>query len=73
MRQTYPGCEGITVQQNNERSGGQHALHYHLHIIPRYRSDLFGIEIPTGERTPAPEAERAKFGQLIQEALAVMQ
>jgi histidine triad (HIT) family protein len=71
MRQAYPGCEGITVQQNNERSGGQHALHYHLHVIPRYHGDLFGTEMPTGERTPAPEAERARFSRLIQEALLV--
>lgn len=70
MRQTYPGCEGITLQQNNERSGGQHALHYHLHIIPRYHTDLFGTEILKGERTPAPEVERAKFGQLMRDALA---
>lgn len=69
MRQTYPGCEGITIQQNNERSGGQHAPHYHLHIIPRYHSDLFGTEIQTGERNPAPEAERAKFSRLMQRAL----
>lgn len=69
MRQTYPACEGITLQQNNERSGGQHALHYHLHVIPRYKGDLFGTEIQTGARTPAPETERAKFSKLIRDAL----
>lgn len=73
MRQTYPECVGITLQQNNEHSGGQHAFHYHLHVIPRYDGDLFETEVQTGARTPAPEMERAKFGQLMRDALASMQ
>jgi histidine triad (HIT) family protein len=38
MREVY-GCEGITLLQNNEPAGGQHAFHYHLHIFPRYEGD----------------------------------
>lgn len=38
MRETYL-CEGITLLQNNEPAGGQHAFHYHLHIFPRYEND----------------------------------
>ena len=32
-------CDGITLQQNNEPDGGQHALHYHMHIFPRFKND----------------------------------
>lgn len=32
-------CEGITILQNNEPAGDQHAFHYHLHILPRYKKD----------------------------------
>lgn len=32
-------CDGITLLQNNEPAGGQHAFHYHLHIFPRYEND----------------------------------
>ncbi len=32
-------CDGITLLQNNEPAGGQHAFHYHLHIFPRYDGD----------------------------------
>ena len=32
-------CEGITILQNNEPAGDQHAFHYHLHILPRYQKD----------------------------------
>ncbi|MBP6219405.1 MAG: HIT family protein [Oligoflexales bacterium] len=38
MKDSY-GCEGITILQNNEPAGGQHAFHYHLHIFPRYEAD----------------------------------
>ena len=39
MREVY-GCDGITLLQNNEPAGGQHAFHYHLHIFPRYEKDV---------------------------------
>jgi histidine triad (HIT) family protein len=32
-------CEGITVLQNNEPAGGQHAFHYHQHVFPRFQND----------------------------------
>lgn len=35
------GCDGITLQQNNEPAGGQHAFHFHLHLFPRYTNDSF--------------------------------
>lgn len=35
-------CDGITIQQNNEPAGGQHAYHYHMHIIPRFLDDEYG-------------------------------
>ncbi len=38
MKKEYK-CEGITLLQNNEPAGGQHAFHYHLHIFPRYEGD----------------------------------
>lgn len=38
MKETYD-CEGITLLQNNEPAGGQHAFHYHLHVFPRYEID----------------------------------
>ncbi len=34
-------CDGITIKQNNEPAGGQHALHYHMHIVPRFEDDHF--------------------------------
>lgn len=38
-------CDGITLRQNNEAAGDQHAFHYHLHIFPRYENDNFNQEL----------------------------
>lgn len=40
MRKAYE-ADGITIRQNNEPAGDQHAFHYHLHIFPRYTDDDF--------------------------------
>jgi len=34
-------CDGITLRQNNEPAGDQHAFHYYLHVFPRYDGDKF--------------------------------
>lgn len=38
IKKTYH-CTGITLLQNNEPDGGQHAFHFHLHVFPRYKND----------------------------------
>ncbi len=37
-------CDGVTLVQNNESAGDQHAFHYHLHVIPRFKNDNFHEE-----------------------------
>ena len=44
MKNAYK-CDGITLRQNNEPAGDQHAMHYHLHIFPRYDGDKFNINL----------------------------
>ncbi len=44
IKQVYR-CDGITLRQNNEIAGDQHAFHYHLHIFPRYVDDNFNQEL----------------------------
>lgn len=33
------GCDGFNIVQNNGGVAGQTVMHYHLHLIPRYRDD----------------------------------
>lgn len=55
-------CDGITTRQNNEPAGDQHALHYHLHIFPRYADDGFNTVRPSEKRLAEP-AERALYAR----------
>ena len=32
-------CDGVNIVQNNKEAAGQSVLHYHLHVIPRYKND----------------------------------
>jgi histidine triad (HIT) family protein len=38
-------ADGVTIIQNNEPAGDQHAFHYHLHLVPRFDGDAFHKEL----------------------------
>lgn len=52
-------CDGVMIQQNNEPASGQHALHYHMHVFPRFESDIFA-EASKNVRVSDPQ-ERKKY------------
>jgi histidine triad (HIT) family protein len=66
MKKAY-GCDGITLRQNNEPAGDQHALHYHLHIYPRYRGDDYN-QVAAEKRLAQPE-ERVWYANKLKKAL----
>ena len=33
------GCDGYNIVQNNGEVAGQTVFHFHMHLIPRYKSD----------------------------------
>lgn len=43
------GCDGINIIQNNGEVAGQTVMHYHLHVIPRYKDDKQNILWEPGE------------------------
>ena len=43
LKKTF-GCSGINIVSNNGESAGQTVFHYHVHLIPRYGTDKFGIQ-----------------------------
>lgn len=52
--------DGVTVLQNNEPAGDQHAFHYHLHVVPRFNGDNFHEELWKAERSePEDRKEHA--------------
>ena len=32
-------CDGLNLVQNNGEAAGQTVMHFHLHVIPRYKDD----------------------------------
>lgn len=54
IKETYD-CDGITIRQNNEPSGDQHAFHFHLHVFPRYEDDNFNQELTKKSYLSDPE------------------
>ncbi len=50
-------CDGLNLVQNNGECAGQSVMHFHLHVIPRYRNDgqnmLWKPTQPTAEELVA--------------------
>lgn len=58
-------CDGVTLRQNNEPAGDQHAFHFHLHIFPRYLNDQFN----QAEKYQSTPEERQKYQVKLQKHL----
>ena len=50
-------CDGINVIQNNGEAAGQSVLHYHLHVIPRYKNDGQKMLWKPGEASDSQQKE----------------
>ncbi len=61
------GCDGVTVLQNNEPAGDQHAWHYHLHLFPRFTDDHFHEQLLAAKRS-TPES-RQPYAEALRKAL----
>jgi len=51
-------AEGINFFLADGESAGQEVLHTHLHLIPRFTNDGFGLKFPEGYRTNPPERDK---------------
>lgn len=51
------GCDGLNLVQNNGAVAGQTVLHFHMHLIPRYKED--GQKILWKPTEPDADAQRA--------------
>lgn len=63
---TTLNCEGVTLRQNNGPASGQDVWHFHIHVVPRWKDDLWG----KGSHQTMPETERVALAELIRGSLA---
>lgn len=61
LKEAYD-CDGITIRQNNEPKGDQHAFHFHTHVFPRYENDGYNSQLPSQKRLAEPQ-ERAGYAE----------
>jgi histidine triad (HIT) family protein len=48
---------GFNVWTANGEAAGQGVFHLHLHVLPRYSKDTFGLRFPKGYPSAAPRPE----------------
>ena len=47
-------CDGVMTFQNNGPASGQHAFHFHFHVLPRFADDKYN-ENRSNARVATPE------------------
>ena len=61
-------ADGFNVWTANGRAAGQEVAHLHLHILPRFTRDAFGLRFPKGYPTEAPRAALDAMAAKIRQA-----
>jgi diadenosine tetraphosphate (Ap4A) HIT family hydrolase len=51
-------CEGINLHLADGQAAGQEVWHCHLHVIPRFTGDGFGLKMPPAYRSSRPAREQ---------------
>jgi histidine triad (HIT) family protein len=62
-------AHGFNVWTANGRAAGQDIFHLHLHVLPRYRDDTFGLRFPKGY---PDEARRTDLDALAEKVRKMM-
>ena len=62
-------CEGVNLFLADGEAAGQEVFHLHLHVIPRYRGDGFGLRFGPANRTRPPRPELDRIAGQIGDAL----
>jgi histidine triad (HIT) family protein len=58
-------ARGFNVWTANGREAGQEVFHLHLHILPRFADDAFGLRFPKGYPRQASREELDRVARAI--------
>ncbi len=70
LRQSGVRCEGVNLFLADGEVAGQEVFHAHLHVLPRFRGDGFGLHFPPGFGYQPPRAELDELAGRIRGALS---
>ena len=71
LRQSALRCEGVNLWLCGGRVAMQDVMHVHLHVIPRYRGDGFGLRVPPSYGQRPPRAELDALAGMLRDMLAL--
>jgi histidine triad (HIT) family protein len=64
-----PKCEAVNLFLADGEQAGQEVPHVHLHLIPRFRGDGFGLKLPPGYGNHPERAELDRIAAAIRAGL----
>jgi len=70
MRRSGLKCEGVNIYVADGRAAGQEVLHVHLHVVPRFKGDGFGLPFPPGYGRTLSAEERDNVAAKIRAAMS---
>lgn len=62
-------CEGVSLWLADGEAAGQEVLHAHLHVVPRFAGDGFGLRFPAGYGRLQPRQALEETAERIRAAL----
>ncbi len=69
LRKTNLRCEGVNLFLADGEVAGQEVAHAHLHVIPRYANDGFGLRLAPDYETRPHREELDKIAASIREGM----
>ena len=69
LRSSGLPCEGVNFWISDGGNAGQEIPHVHLHVIPRFSSDGFGMKVGPNNRIPLPHPDLAQTAEKIRACL----
>jgi histidine triad (HIT) family protein len=70
LRRSGLKCEAVNLFLADGEQAGQEVPHAHLHVIPRFRGDGFGLKLPPGYGRKAERSELDKIATAIKAGLS---
>ena len=70
LRKSGVKCEGVNLFLADGEAAFQEVFHVHLHVIPRFRGDGFGLQFPPSYGMKPERKELDKIAEQIRKAIS---